>query len=435
MSNTLVKIPSKSAKSIECTKACPQNRDRGRKPFILALAINSITVCISPGVVLAQTAPTKAELLSLVAAQLPTYWKAEDLTVQSPSKSESGGAERLIYKFSLTASPRVPLYAGVRRAGPFEVVIKTLGNTDTKTLTGVIDMTSAAKAWNSGVSLDQTLDKFGQPTESFDRPTLISGDPATKTKLDQLNSETVLKAVEVLKKEMDAKLAEERAKGEAQIQAQRQSDEEALLKLISEQAAERGKLIAKQSEKISELKQGLSTERANLVRELGSASDILKLQAKLRSTLAQIGINDQAAMSSFTEIHQKRLSVLGKLPKTWDGSATCHPQGSSQMTTVNGVNVKFDKVLGAGFTATFSISGRGLSMTGINGTVHLHNDTVSFPMTLDFRIPGITGYRGDIVDDSFQVQLSKTGEMSGTFVRSYEYGSSKIWDCKINLSS
>lgn len=417
-------------------------------------AMATMAICFAPMALLAQTAPSRPDLLGMIAKQLPPYWHVDKLVILSSSKSQGDGSERLIYKFDLTASPEGPLYAGLRQEGPFEVVTQTLDKTDVRHLTGVADMTSSGESWNAGINIDQDMSKFGQPIDRFGMPTLIAGASDTKSKVQEINSQVVAKAEADLKAQLNAKLAKERETGEALIRAQRQSDAAELLKIISDQEAKRqklieeaaagrekliadqaqkrGELIAKQREQLSELSHGLATEQTNLVKQIRSATDILKLQAKLRDNLGQIAANDKAAMADFNAMHQHRLDLLGQLPKKWIGTVTCSVQGTQENKSINKLEVDFGSVLGAGWTATFRVN---QPYNRTDGTVILHGDGVTFPMQLDFAAPNIFNLQNNIVPTSFQVSLTKDGHMQGQASETLrDRTGSRLYDCTIDMS-
>lgn len=378
------------------------------------------------GTAQSQTYPNANELLGSVSAHLPPFLRADDLALAKPSISESGGHKRLIYKFDVAISATEPLFFKTREVGPFAIVIPTMQQDSTLRLTGLLDLTFKDGDWNTGISLDQDLEKLGRPIDRFGLLALISGDPESEAKVALLRGEVEAAALKALGLEINAKIAELRTAGEAQVLAERQRGAAELLAVIADHATKRGSLIAKQRQQIAELETGLAAERQSLTRQVAAAEDVRQLQTRLQGALQIITVNELASLAAFTKLRSERLRFLDALPKEWTGIVQCTDDSNPLNTKSTPLTIGFGRVLASGFSADFYPRNNSKS-GGWDGAIVIEDKAFVFPLHLKFSAPGLNGSRGNrLLPDNFSLELSADGMMHGTEPMMVKWSKSSI---------
>ena len=134
--------------------------------------IGAIAISFSPSCLLAQELPSADELMGNLS--IPSYWEVQDLRVVASQSTGDPISPRAMVRFEADVSPTKDLYlqASPDGLGPFVSVIRSVANTDVRTLYGTMDLGYQAGAWSGGFNIENPLAGLGEPQDMFTAPTL-----------------------------------------------------------------------------------------------------------------------------------------------------------------------------------------------------------------------------------------------------------------------
>lgn len=387
------------------------------------------------GQVFAQAPPNNNELRADVASMLPDFLEIDDFEVSPPSVSSSGNRKRLIYKFELSLTATEDLYSAVREVGAFFVVVPTLAKKNPIRVSGVLDLTENGGTWNKGVSFSLGFDKYGRPLDWFGGPALIAGDPAGEAKLALIQAQSEAEQLANLQKEIDAKITVMRTKGEAQLQAERKRAAADILEVIAEHARKRGELIAKQHEEIAQLETRIDVLRQRLVSQIAKAADLKQMQVRLNELLAEIAANEEQAIREFVLMRENRKRILEDLPKKWVGVVRCTNDENPKNTVSTTLEISVESLQSSSFSVSYSVNDLHSSYVRSGAAVIL-NETIAFPLQIEFSAPGVNGLGKALMPEGFRLDMTAEGRLHGsqTMAARWTRDKSVPTTCQFDLS-
>jgi hypothetical protein len=367
---------------------------------------------LGAGQVLAQAPPNNNQLRATVASMLPDFLEIDDFEVSPPSVSSSGNRKRLIYKFKTSLTSTEDLYSVVREVGAFFVVVPTLGKKNPIRVSGVLDLTENGETWTKGVSFSLGFEKYGRPIDRFGGPALIAGDPAGEARLTLIQAQSEAEQLANLQKEIDAKIAAMRAKGDAQLQAERERAAADMLEVIAEHARKRGELIAKQREEIARLETRIDLMRQRLVSQITKAADLKQMQVRLNQLLVDIAKNEEQAIREFVVMRESRKRMLEDLPEKWVGVVRCTNDANPENTVSTTLEISVESIQSSSFSVSYSVNDLHSSYVRSGAAVIL-NETIAFPLQIEFSAPGVNGLGKALMPEGFRLDLTADGRLNG----------------------
>ena len=278
------RLPSETDHLTTAPSHSPPSRPAGRFALLALLAAMALPAAWLAAPALAQDPPDAARIGTALVPELPAWWSVASVEVRSTVNDGDAVEPRWRQHFLTDAAPREPLYVSSgETAGPFEVLIPTRLPTEMYRLYGTARSRLKLGDWVTEVVLDNTVAGLGQPRSLFDGPVVVAGSGEAERTVARL----------AIAGELAGTLAESLARTTADVEALRQSAEEAATALDAANRQRLNVLRTEHEEGRAALAAASERERAAL--EVEHRARLEALQSTLAAMTVEIAAMPVAA--------------------------------------------------------------------------------------------------------------------------------------------
>ncbi|WP_162685532.1 hypothetical protein [Roseovarius amoyensis] len=271
----------------------------------------------------AQELPKAEDLEPRVGAALPPYWEMSDFRLIAAQLKGDAIEPVALIRFEADVSPGAPLYTATNDyAGPFALIIPTVGAETNRTLYGTMQLYYKAGGWSGGVELENPVGSLGQPRDMFVDPTLVLGSEEQNATLAKIHNNAVAAEKQKLAKE----LAELRGEHEVKMSSLRSRlarERDTLTAEIEETKAEHEKALAdteaQYNARLETLRENydprIAAEEKKLKQELkklraGHATSIASLRKEQTAELEDIQVEFARQRSAMRQELEAKVAAL-----------------------------------------------------------------------------------------------------------------------------
>lgn len=258
------------------------------------LSGTALALLLSTTALSAQELPPPEDLQARVSTSLPGFWEPTAFRLIASVQEGDPINPVALIRFELDVSPKADLFAATgERVGPFDVVVKTFPDADTRTLYGTVRLSYRAGQWSGEPVIENPVRDLGQPQDLFTSPVLELGSERQKEILATIRSDAIAEARAAMDSEL-ARLRREHQAALEELTARQASEvaaaEDALAARIAENAAERARVEEENAAALARLETqytakiaALRDEKQPLIEE--AEAQLAQAKAELEASL------------------------------------------------------------------------------------------------------------------------------------------------------